>query len=396
MPSDDRGVRCQPADDDSVCIYVQHLLGVGHLRRAARIAAALGQAGLRVTLLSGGLPDQGIDMGETSLVQLPPLRSLDASFKTLVDGQDRPINPAWKARRRDQLLREFDYVQPKALLLETFPFGRRQMRFELIPLLQQAHTLAPRPLIVCLVRDIVQQRRKSSHIDETVELVQKYFDLVLVHGDPNFLRFSESFPLAQLFEDKLHYTGFVAAEPPPPNATDTNGDGEVLVSAGGGAVGEGFLSTALQARPLTQWHDRRWRFLMGSQTPVQGVRRLQEAAPPGVVVEHFRPDFQHLLGKCGVSVSQAGYNTVMDLMQTRARAVIVPFAAAGETEQTQRAAALMELGLAQVVSEQELTPARLAQAIDLAGSLPKPSPPRFDFGGARNSVRVITQRLAAA
>ena len=37
-----------------VFFYVQHLLGIGHLRRAATIARALTGAGLDVTVVSGG------------------------------------------------------------------------------------------------------------------------------------------------------------------------------------------------------------------------------------------------------------------------------------------------------------------------------------------------------
>ena len=37
-------------------IYVQHLLGIGHLKRAVILAQATVAAGLEVTLASGGLP----------------------------------------------------------------------------------------------------------------------------------------------------------------------------------------------------------------------------------------------------------------------------------------------------------------------------------------------------
>src|SRR5205823_909906 len=40
----------------SVLVYVQHLLGIGHLRRSLRISEALVREGLRVTLISGGEP----------------------------------------------------------------------------------------------------------------------------------------------------------------------------------------------------------------------------------------------------------------------------------------------------------------------------------------------------
>ena len=38
----------------AVLFYVQHLLGIGHLRRALRLVEALTQEGERVTPVSGG------------------------------------------------------------------------------------------------------------------------------------------------------------------------------------------------------------------------------------------------------------------------------------------------------------------------------------------------------
>jgi len=38
-------------------MYVQHLLGIGHLKRAATLARAMRSAGFELTLASGGAPD---------------------------------------------------------------------------------------------------------------------------------------------------------------------------------------------------------------------------------------------------------------------------------------------------------------------------------------------------
>lgn len=388
-----RGVRLKPASHCRVCVYVQHLLGVGHLRRAARIAKSLSSEGMQVTLISGGMTDPEIDIGAASLIQLAPVRSLDASFKALVDVHDHPINDDWRRRRRNHLLDAFNTLRPQALLVESFPFGRRQMRFELIPLLQQARRQLPRPLVVCLVRDILQQRTDPKWATQAVDLVQQYFDAVLVHGDPTFMDFSASFPAAPMLEQKLHYMGFVGPSPPPLGWPSARSDPDVLVSVGGGAVGAALIEAALRARPLTRWSERPWCVLVGSQAPHWVVTRLRREAPADVAVERSREDFQRLLCNCRVSVSQIGYNTFVDLLQTRARAVVVPFASAGETEQSQRAAVLSQRKLAQVVAERELTPARLALAMERSASSPRPLPSAFDFEGAHHTARFVAERL---
>src|SRR5262245_17213479 len=111
-----------------VFFHVQHLLGIGHLRRAATLARALETAGFEVTLASGGMPVPGI-----KVLQLPPASS-DASFKHLLDEHGQPVDEAWKTRRRDALLAAWVASNADVLMVELFPFGRRQMRFELLPL----------------------------------------------------------------------------------------------------------------------------------------------------------------------------------------------------------------------------------------------------------------------
>ena len=46
-----------------VFFYVQHLLGIGHLRRAAVLARALVAGGFDVLLVSGGAPVEGLALG---------------------------------------------------------------------------------------------------------------------------------------------------------------------------------------------------------------------------------------------------------------------------------------------------------------------------------------------
>jgi predicted glycosyltransferase len=106
------------------------------------------------------------------------------------------------------------------------------------------------------------------------------------------------------------------------------------------------------------------------------------------------------VGKALVSVSQAGYNTIQDVLGARTPAVLVPFAAAGETEQATRAAKLAARGLAEVVDERDLAPPALAAALERAAlhGVTPPCPFATD-GAARSAERIVEiarQRQAAA
>lgn len=354
--------------------YVQHLLGIGHLKRAATIAQALREAGFEVTLASGGAPVEGIPV-----LQLPPATS-DASFRDLLDERGEPVDEAWRARRRDVLLQAFVDFSPDVLLVELFPFGRRQMRFELVALLEQAASR----LVVCSVRDILQPRPERE--EQALEHFERYFDRLLVHGDPRCAPFELSFGRAARLAGKLHYTGYVVQE----EVNEGNaGAGEVLVSAGGGAVGRRLLETAIRARPLTALRRRTWRILAGVN-----AREVETLEDDGVIVERARSDFGQRLRNCIVSVSQAGYNTVAETLQAGARSVLVPFAGGGELEQTLRATLLAGRGLVETVEEEALSPATLAAAIDRAADAPRPPAGAVDLGGARRSAQLVREWLS--
>src|SRR4029079_8001109 len=96
---------------------------------------------------------------------------------------------------------------PDRILDRLLPVGRRQMRFELVPLLEDAKRVTKRPLVVCSVRDIIQA--KPEREESVLELVERHFDRVLVHGDPRVAGFERSFALAARLGERLHYTGYV-------------------------------------------------------------------------------------------------------------------------------------------------------------------------------------------
>jgi predicted glycosyltransferase len=380
-----------------VLLYVQHLLGVGHLKRAATLADAMTSIGLDVTLVSGGPVVPGMLLHAGRVVQLPPASAADLSFKTLVDTQGRPVDEAWRQKRRDLLLDTWRETDPHALVLELFPFGRRQMRFELLPLLDAALGAPHRPVIVSSVRDVLGGGQNDpARQDRMLEMFEAYFDHLLVHGDPSLIPFDRTFTQAARIATKLHYTGYVVDRARPATNQPNAGQDEVLVSVGGGAVGRKLLETAILARPLSTLADHSWRLLAGanvSEVELGDLRALAETTnrAGGITVERNRSDFPVLLANCRLSISQGGYNTVMDILRTGARAVVVPFAGGAEVEQTLRARLLAERGWIDMLEEALLTPHALAEVIDCALQRTPPATSAVRLDGAQNSARLLAQ-----
>lgn len=380
--------------------HVQHLLGIGHLRRAATLSRRFAAAGYDTVLTSGGMPVPGLDIGGARLVQLPPVRATDKLFKVLADETGAAIDDAFKTRRAEMLVDTLRRHRPDILFIELFPFGRRQLRFELMPLIEAAKALSPSPRIVSSVRDILVQSPKPERVVEMVELFERYFDDVLVHGDPAFIPFSRTFPEHARLADRTHHTGYVIDGLPKPGHASDVGRGEVIVSAGGGAVGAPLMNAALDARALTKVRGATWRFLCGHGMPQEDFDALRARAARldsrGVVVERARGDFTTMLANCVLSISQGGYNTIIETLSVADRAVIAPYAGGLETEQAFRAELLAERGVLQVVAEDAMSAMTLAAAVDraLAGPSIRASP-RIDADGVAKTLGLVEGWLRA-
>ncbi len=380
-----------PTRPRRVMFYVQHLLGIGHLARASRIAAALHARGAEVTMVTGGLPVAGFPPAGIPHIALPPVQSADEGFHGLADEAGRPVDQPFLDARRDLLIATFRRLAPDVVVTEAFPFGRRQMRFELLPLIAAIEAASPRPALCCSVRDILQAQKKPGRNAETVALIRAYFDLVLVHGDPTFAKLEDSFPLAAEIADRVTYTGLVAPPPVAPSAEVF----DIVVSSGGGAVGVDLARAALDAAAILAG-DLRWLIVTGPNLPAPARAALATgaAALPGrrVKVETFRQDFAAVLAASRLSVSQAGYNTVCDVLQAGCRSVLVPYASGGETEQTTRAARLAALGRAAMVGESALSPEALAACISAALSGPDPARLPLSLDGAARTADILCDR----
>lgn len=372
-----------------ILIAVTHLLGAGHLTRAAALARAFAGAGHAVTLVSGGLPAALPRLDGIRLVQLPSVRIAGTAFTALLDPEGAPVTAERLAARRDMLLAAFAEAAPDAVITELYPFGRRVLAPEFEALIEAVRRASPHPLLLASIRDILATPSRPERIAATHARLHSY-DAVLVHGDPAFLPLDASWPVDEGVALRLRYTGYVdegdaAPAPDGPRAG-------IVVSGGSSAAGLPLQEAAVAAASLTPLLS--WRILVGRAVPEPAFTALAAAAPGNAVVERARPDFRALLARAALSVSQAGYNTVLDLLQGGGPALLVPFEAGHETEQRLRAETLAAHGLARVLPESDLTAERLAEAVLAA------PPPGVGHAiardGARRSVAIVEAMLADA
>jgi predicted glycosyltransferase len=375
--------------------YCQHSLGMGHLVRSLALAAGLAEH-FRVVFLNGGLLPKGFKIpAGVEVLNLPPL-GMNSDGGLVSRDRRRTVERARDLRRRI-ILETYRSLRPRVVLIELFPFGRKKFMGELMPLLEEARKEHPtRPLACCSLRDILVGKRddQRKHDDRAVEIANEYFDAVLVHSDPSFARLEESLCSSALLRTPVHYTGFVQAEAEEPHRAKRR-QRQILVSAGGGLVGESLFRAAIEALPqLRQAHGVTMKIVAGPFLPEDSWQSLRAAAQgqPGLSLKRFVADLCAEMSRSAASVSQCGYNTALDVLRAGVPALVVPFAEGAEDEQSKRARRLERLGALRVLEASDASAARLTEElIELLDF--KPRRLELDLDGARNTARVVMSLL---
>lgn len=370
-----------------VMIVVTHLLGTGHLTRAITLAQAFQSAGHAAIVVSGGLPVERFNTSGIEVVQLPPVRSDGVDFSRLLDASGMLADDRLKQDRCTQLIDTLTEFRPDALITELFPFGRRILKDEFTALLTAAKLLEHPPAIFASIRDILAPPSKAKKVHFADHTIAANYDAVLVHADAEITPLDLSWPVSEALRPKLCYTGFVAQSPaqPHPNAF---GAGEIIVSAGGGAVGAQLFDCARAAAGNDT--SRTWRILVGGQDNAARIADLQDGASHNLIIETARPDFRQMLYHAAASVSFCGYNTAQDLLQAACPAVLVPFDAGNEVEQGIRADALDQLPGFEVLRSANLSADALMSKVATARAAPQREP-TGKADGADQTVAIVKQ-----
>lgn len=368
-----------------ILYYVQHLLGVGHVFRTMRIVRVLVQRGFGVELVYGGEKLPQFDDQGARVHFLPSLMTAKGDFSQLLTERGTLADDRYKCDRRDLLLAILAQSNPDIIVTEAFPFGRRQMHFELLPFMEAAVAMKDRPLIFASVRDILQEGNKPSKDQQTVNFLKQYFDGVLVHADPGLIALDATFPLTDEIAGLVNYTGIVTPDIVP-GLSGVGPAYDVVVSVGGGLLGRELVTAAVEAKIGSALQNARWCVLTG---PFMDTDFRNQLSRTDVDVREFMPDLHQLLARAQLSISLAGYNTVADIMAAGCRAIIAPQWNDKETEQLRRAELLAERKLVEMLSHQQKYPASMRAAIGRIMNRPPPDWDSIDTRGAHKSADIL-------
>ncbi|THB77530.1 MAG: glycosyl transferase [Desulfobulbaceae bacterium] len=351
-----------------VSYYCQHVLGVGHLHRSLEICRALGKR-FQVEMILGG-PESNLDAPGVQFHQLPGLR-MDRTFSGLETCDPAASLETVKAQRQQQLLDHITQNRPDIVVLELYPFGRKQFRFELDPLLEWLSSDSPHTLIYCSLRDILVEKSEGQDKFETraVHTFNRFFDGLLVHADPQIVTIDETFTKSDQLKPEIFYTGFVTPHPSPQRAneirriTGTNQQKKLIVaSIGSGSVGEELLFSVAQVHALLSEEGVVTQIFTGPYLDQADFNRLKTMTSDSLRIDRFTPHFIDWLLAADLSISMAGYNTTMNVLAARTPALMLPFAQ--NREQQMRLERLVPLSGISPLTREQLEPTQLHEIIE--------------------------------
>jgi predicted glycosyltransferase len=345
-----------------VMFYCQHILGMGHLIRSVEIVRGL-IPDFKICFINGGqvIPEFEFPP-EIEVVNIPAIKT-DSEFTELTPVDDSLTMTELETIRTNVLLSVCDRFQPDILIIELFPFGRRRFSFELIPLMEKAKTMGTK--IVSSVRDIVVTKQEQQRHEEKVcRLINKYFDMLLIHGDPNFIKLNLSFSRIDDLNCPVHYTGYVVQ--PIPQPQPINKQPLILVSVGGGRFGHDLLECVANTAPILKDKiPHHLQVFTGAFSPDKVLVKLQQITKnlDNITVERYTPNLLNYMQQADLSIGMSGYNTTMNILSTGVKAMMMAFQGNNDKEQETRLKKLDSLGRVKMIQPQDLQPEIFAQQI---------------------------------
>ncbi|MCE2434379.1 MAG: hypothetical protein J4F29_15880 [Candidatus Latescibacteria bacterium] len=340
--------------------YNQHLVGVGHHFRNRQIISALADE-YEVYFIDGGrsVPGATLPASVQTHHLIPVFKDLTSGCLTSETEYD--IQTVFKSRKQ-ALISLIDRICPDIFIIEYFPFARWELASELLAAICKARSINLNIRIICSLRDVP---RRTQNADRVFSILNHHFNALLIHADPQLTRLEDHFPYTNKIHIPVHYTGYVV-EPLKDVDSRFQKQNSVLVSAGGGADGYDLINPCIKAwqhlyqRGIVK--DRKMVIFTGPFMPQAQYATLESMCNGGPFqIDQFTPHFLQWMQMADLSISRAGYNTCMNILETCTRAILVPGSLVSDQEF--RAHQLSKLGLADTISPKNLTTNKLAKAI---------------------------------
>jgi len=361
--------------------------GLGHLRRTINLARAITEHDPEATALivTGSAALGSFELPErVDTVKLPVFRrEADGTLYAATLGVDMQMI----ASMRGDILRSTAAAfHPDVVVVDKTPLG---LQNELVPMLRELRSRGHARIVLGLrnVEDEPSRVREAWSQAGVLASVEHYYDCVVVYGPANTTGDALSCLEGVTLPVPVVRVGFVGNVPASTAPDDLPSD-YLLVTVGGGSDGAEVIDAVLDAE-----QHARFPFPVVAVTgPLMSPATVSRLAArcDGVHVRlfEFRHDMSSVLAGARAVVTMGGYNTISEVLQTGVPALVIPRVRPSQ-EQLIRARQLVDLDLADMLHPDEITPARMWDAITAATLRPRRPIDRSDYGGAERTAALL-------
>jgi predicted glycosyltransferase len=365
-----------------ILLYSHDTFGLGNIRRTLLLADEfkISYPGASILIITGSpmihafrIPD-GVDY-----IKLPCLDRV---------GSER-YAPRFLARCNDEvkatraaILKESVLgFAPDLMIVDKRPSG---VDGELLDTLSALRACGMRTKLVLGIRDILDEPERTRLVlanNGSFPAIDYYYDEVWIYGTQSIFDTAREYAFPESVLRKTKYVGYLKRPTRP--AQHSDGPPRVLVTTGGGGDGSEMIEAYLAGlSTLARSVALRSTVIFGPQMP--SSRREEILRRYGhfsdVSFLDFAPDLTGHYAESDLVVSQAGYNTICELLSFSHRAILIP-RAEPVREQLIRARLLAQRGYFDVVEPAELSPETLIAAVLRAIHSPAEQPADLDLDG---------------
>ncbi len=368
-----------------ILMHCQYVYGIGHFIRTLEIAKSLSSE-YRVIILNGGNPIENMIIPpEIELVQLPAIHKKEDSNQLIPLNCDLSIDDCFNLRR-EIIVNILQRINIDVLVTEHFPFGFL-FKEEVLFLIKLLKEINPNCKFVSSVRDLVNSYDGSETDELTCEILNSYYDLLMIHSDKNVIPFETSFPKFKDIKISIKYTGYVTRKIITKNSKNFQLEDIALVSVGGGSMGEELQKAIIKVHLELKknWNHKLIVFL-GSYQNIE-----LESLPASIVIHKFdQSAYDVYLRKAKLLICMGGYNTVLEAISLNLPLLVYQKAfSQNNFEQACRINELQKIGLVHSLYPNELQHSTLISKILTILKLGK-NQKSMNFNGAENTKQAIS------
>ncbi|MCT1524141.1 hypothetical protein [Sphingobacterium hotanense] len=205
-------------------------------------------------------------------------------------------------------------LKPDFIITEHFPFGFL-FKEEALHFIQESKKYNKSVKVIGSVRDVIECRTVNSQDNVSVDILNRFYDLLLVHGDENLLGLRDSFPLYDDIKVDILHTGYVVSNISGGKKLNFKDmckkPNTIIVSVGAGRLGAELLDMVKEAFLLLNDQSIQLILFTGVFQHDKAIYSNMELASNIHVVGFDRDLYLQYLQKADLVISLGGYNSII-------------------------------------------------------------------------------------